>query len=133
MKKVIFFICLSSVILLLTGCSSCKPVLYSNNHYIEVGHKQAQKDIQAAVDMAKKYGLDDASASNKTLAKSATRSAAGAGVTAAVGSSSIAGAAGSGMSFLIDWIFTSKAPKPLFKRHVEMTLRNQGYQILGWK
>jgi hypothetical protein len=133
MKKNVFFICISSAMLFLTACSTCKPVLYPNNHYKEVGAKQAQRDIQAAIETAKISGLDDSSASNKALARSASRSAASAGVSAAVGSTSVAGAAGSGASFLIDWMFTKKAPKALFKKHVELTLRQQGYQVLGWK
>ena len=133
MKKLLFLICISSAMLFLTACSTCKPVLYPNNHYKEVGHDQAQKDIQAAIEIAKKSGLDDSSTSNKALAKSASRNAASTGVRAAVGTSSVAGASGSGLSFLIDWMFTKKAPKPLFRKHVELTLRQQGYQILGWK
>ncbi len=133
MKKNIFFICISTAMLFLAACSTCKPVLYSNNHYKRVGPKQAERDIQAAIKMAKTQGLDNSSASNRTLAKSASRNAASAGVTAAVGSASVAGAAGSGLSFLIDWMFTNKAPKPLFKKHVELTLSQQGYQVIGWQ
>jgi len=133
MKKYIFIISISSAMLFLTACSTCKPVLYPNNHYNKVGHKQAEKDINTAIEIAKQSGLDAASNSNRELAKSASRSAASAGVSAAVGSASVAGAAGSGTSFLIDWLFTQKAPKPLFKKHVELTLRKQGYQVLGWK
>jgi hypothetical protein len=133
MKKISFLIAIAYIILLMTGCSTCRPVLYSNNHYKTVGPKQAKRDIQAAINMAKTQGLDDSSSSNKALAKSASRSAANAGVSATVGSASVAGAAGSGLSFLIDWMFTKKAPKPLFQKHVELTLRKQGYQILGWK
>ena len=133
MKRNIFFIFISTAMLFLTACSSCKPVLYSNNHYKKVGRKQAERDIQAAIDIAKNSGLDNSSASNRTLAKSASRSAASAGVSAAVGSASVAGAAGSGASFLIDWMFTQKTPKPLFKKHVELTLRRQGYQVIGWQ
>ena len=133
MGKNIFFICISTVLLFLTACSTCKPVLYSNNHYKKVGTKQAERDIQVAIKMAKAQGLDNASASNQALAKSASRNAASAGVTAAIGSASVAGAAGSGLSFLIDWMFINKVPKPLFKKHVELTLRQQGYQVIGWK
>ena len=133
MKKYIFFICISTVLLFLTACSTCKPVLYSNIHYKKVGTKQAERDIQVAIKMAKAQGLDNASASNQALAKSASRNAASAGVTAAIGSASVAGAAGSGLSFLIDWMFINKVPKPLFKKHVELTLRQQGYQVIGWK
>ena len=140
MKKYLFFICISSAMLFLTACSTCRPVLYPNNHYKEVGHDQAQKDIQAAIDIAKKSGLDDSSTSNKELAKSASKTAANTSVNTAVnvasgtvGSGSVISATGSGLGFLIDWMFTKKAPKPLFKKHVELTLRQQGYQILGWK
>ncbi len=134
MKISMFYICFGTAMLLfLTACSTCKPVLYSNAHYQKVGSKQAEKDIQAAINMAKKAGLDNYSSSNRTLAKSASRNAASAGVSAAVGSTSVAGAAGSGLSFLIDWMFINKAPKPLFKKHVELTLRQQGYQVIGWK
>ena len=132
-KNLTIIFCTSLSLLFLTACSTCRPVLYSNNHYNKVGPKQAEKDIQAAIDMAKIQGLDDASASNKNLAKSASRSAASVGVQSAIGATSVSGAAGSGLFFLIDWMFTSKAPKPLFQKHVELTLRQQGYQILGWK
>jgi hypothetical protein len=140
MKKAIFLICISSAMLFLAACSTCKPVLYPNRHYNEVGHKQALKDIQVAIEIAKQSGLNDASASNRTLAKSATKTAASTGVSAAgsiaigsITSGSAIGAGASGLSFLIDWMFTQKAPEPLFKKHVELTLRKQGYQVLGWK
>lgn len=134
MRKNIFFVYSGSLLLLfLTACSTCKPVLYSNSHYLEVGPKQAEKDIQAAINMAKKSGLDNSSTSNRTLAKSASRNAASAGISAAAGSASVTGAAGSGASFLIDWMFINKAPDPLFKKHVELTLKRQGYQVIGWK
>jgi len=141
MKKNVFILCvISSAMLFLTACSTCKPVLYPNNHYKEVGHDQAQKDIQAAIETAKKSGLDDSSTSNKKIARSASKTAANTSVNTAVsvasgtvGTGSVIGATGSGLSFLIDWMFTSKSPKPLFKKHVELTLRQQGYQILGWK
>ena len=128
------------LLLLMAACSTCRPVLYPNDHYQEVGDEQAQKDVQHAIDIAKKQGLDDASAANESLARSASRTAAHAGVntaasvaTGTVGVSSAAGAASSGLGLLIDWMFTKKQPKPLFKKHVELTLRKQGYQILGWK
>ena len=132
MKKNIFLIFISMTMLLfLTACSTCKPVLYSNAHYRKVGPKQAEKDIQAAINMAKQSGLDNSSSSNRTLAKSASRNAASAGISTATGS--VTGAAGSGASFLIDWMFVKKSPDPLFKKHVELTLRRQGYQVIGWK
>ena len=141
MKKNLFIICCtSSALLFLTACSTCRPVLYSNNYYNKVGHEQAEKDIQTAISMAKRQGLDNASASNRTLAKSATKTATNTSVNAAgsiaagsISSGSAIGAGASGLSFLVDWMFSQKAPKPLFKRHVELTLRRQGYQVLGWK
>ena len=129
-----------SLSLLMTACSTCRPVLYPNKHYQEVGDEQAQKDVQSAIEIAKKQGLDDSSASSESLARSASKTAARTGVntaasvaTGTVGVSSAAGAASSGLGLLIDWMFAKKQPKPLFKKHVELTLRKQGYQILGWK
>lgn len=140
MKKNTFVICTCSAMLLLTSCSTCRPVLYPNDHYNEVGHEQAAIDIKAAIETAKKSGLDDASASNEYLAKSATKTAANTSINAAgsiaagsISSGSAIGATASGLSFLIDWMFAKKAPRPLFKKHVELTLRKQGYQVLGWK
>jgi hypothetical protein len=131
------------LLLLMTACSTCstcRPVLYPNKHYHEVGEKQAQKDIQSAIEIAKKQGLDDTSASSDALARSASKTAAHAGVntaasvaTGTVGVSSAAGAASSGLGLLIDWMFAKKQPRPLFRKHVELTLRKQGYQVLGWK
>ena len=139
-KNVFIFCAVSSGILFLAACSTCRPVLYPNNHYREVGSGQAEKDVQNAIDNAKRSGLDDSSSSRKALAKSASKRAAGTGVNAAVdiasggiGSGTVIGAGGSGLSFLIDWMFSKKTPRPLFKKHVEFTLRQQGYQVLGWK
>ncbi|MFA7186166.1 MAG: hypothetical protein WC082_14800 [Victivallales bacterium] len=127
-------------LLLLAACSTCRPVLYPNAHYNKVGPEQAEMDIQTAIEMAKKGGLDDSPSSHRTLAKSASKTAANTGVSAAVGVASgsagagtAIGAAGNGLSFLIDWMFVKKAPDPVFKRHVELTLAHQGYQVLGWK
>jgi hypothetical protein len=114
--------------------------LYPNAYYNKVGPEQAEKDIQAAIEIAKKGGLDDSPSSHKTLAKSASKTAANTGVSAAssmasgsVGTGTAIGAAGSGLSFLIDWMFIKKSPDPVFKKHVELTLTRQGYQVLGWK
>ncbi|MDD5599155.1 MAG: hypothetical protein PHV82_14505 [Victivallaceae bacterium] len=127
-------------LLLLAACSACRPVLYPNAHYKKVGPEQAEKDIQTAIEMARSGGLDATPASHRTLAKSATKTAANTGVSAAVGVASgsagagtAIGAAGNGLGFLIDWMFVKKAPDPVFKRHVELTLSQQGYQVLGWK
>lgn len=128
------------LLVLLSSCSSCKPVLYPNEHYQQVGAEQAEKDVQAALSAARGSGLDDRAVSGRTLAKSAGRNAAGAGVTVAAGAVSgglgagtAVSAAGSGTNFLIDWMFTEKTPDPLFRKYVELTLRKQGYQIVGWK
>lgn len=134
----VFFCCL--LLLTMAACSTCRPVLYPNEHYQEVGSEQAEKDILKAIKNAKKQGLDDASASNEQLAKTAGKTAARTGVNTAVnaasgsvGVSTAASAAGSGMGLLIDWLFVKKQPDPLFKKHVELTLAKQGYQVLGWK
>lgn len=140
-KKNVFILCaVSSGILFLAACSACRPVLYPNKHYREVGSKRAREDVQAAIDSAKRSGLDDSSSSNRTLAESGSKRAASTGVSTAVdvasggiGPGTVIGAGGSGIIFLIDWMFSKKAPRPLFKKHVELTLRRQGYQVLGWK
>ncbi|MDD5728609.1 MAG: hypothetical protein PHV59_08605 [Victivallales bacterium] len=128
------------LLLLLTACSTCRPVLYPNGHYREVGREQAEKDIQSAIDNAKKQGLDDTSATHAALARSAGKTAAGTGAAVAVnaasgsaGMGSAASAAGGGMGLLIDWLFVKKTPRPLFRKHVELTLKEQGYQVIGWQ
>jgi hypothetical protein len=128
------------LVLFLCACSTCEPVLYPNAYYNKVGQEQARKDVHAAIENAKKCGLDDSSSSDRTLAKSASQTAARTGVSTAtsvasgsVGTGTAISAAGSGLSFLIDWMYTKKAPEPMFRKHVELTLTKQGYQVLGWK
>ncbi|MDD5699410.1 MAG: hypothetical protein PHH77_12420 [Victivallaceae bacterium] len=140
MGKRIIISVISLVFLLLSSCSTCKPVLYPNEHYRQVGAEQAEKDVRAALDAARRAGLDNTSSSNRTLAKSASRNAASAGVNTAVGAASggigagtAISTAGSGTNFLIDWMFTPKTPDPCFRKYVELTLKKQGYQVIGWK
>jgi hypothetical protein len=128
------------MVLSLCACSTCEPVLYPNKYYNKVGKEQAEKDVRYAIKSAKGCGLDDSSTSDRSLAKSASRTAARTGVSTAtsvaagsIGTGTAISVTGSGLSFLIDWMFTKKAPEPMFRKHVELTLTKQGYQVLGWK
>ncbi len=133
------FLALSLCLSLGTACSGKRPVLYPNTTLQMAGTSQAEEDVDACVVSAKDYGLDERRGervAERTVQRSAVGTAAGAAggaVWGNAGRGAATGAAAGAAGGFVRGIFRSRDPDPLHKRYVEVCLRQQGYQVLGWR
>ncbi|MDH4328793.1 MAG: hypothetical protein OEV77_09740, partial [Nitrospira sp.] len=67
-------------LLLLTACSSARPVLYPNAHFQSVGKEGAQRDIDACKQLAESAGAEEGGGKSGRVA---TNTVTGAGIGAA--------------------------------------------------
>jgi outer membrane lipoprotein SlyB len=145
---VVFIVmCLAVSVFFISGCSTPRPVLYPNAYLNKVGKARADKDVDAAVDKAKKYGLsatshgqDAADTTSDTGVGAAAGAASGAvagqtgtavGVGAAAGAAG--GAAAGGSRIFFRWLFGSSQPSESYRRFVNKTLTEKGYEVIGWE
>ena len=130
-------------IMLLSACSSAKPVLYPNAHYQSVGKEVAEQDIEACKHMAESAGADEGSGKGERVA---TNTAVGAGVGAASGAvgGAISGSAGTGSLIgaasgavwgLLTGLFSSGSSQPgqAYTNFVNRCLQEKGYEVTGWQ
>ena len=133
--KVFTLICL----LLLVACAQKRPVLYPNYYFQQVGHEQAQTEIDDCIRFAKEYGVSSSSSGKvaKSTAKGGAVGAAGGAATGAVlgnaGRGAAAGSAGGAAIGLTRGLFRSREPDPVFRRFVDKCLLEKGYEPVGWK
>jgi outer membrane lipoprotein SlyB len=133
---------------LAAGCAAKRPVLYPNETVESVGWDAAQRDIDECLAFAKAQGLE-----GNPGARAATSGAAGAAVGGAsgaaggaawgavrggsVGNRAAAGAAGGAAAGatggLLRGLFRWRDPDPIQARFVQVCLRRQGYEVIGWK
>ena len=130
-------------IVLLSACSSAKPVLYPNAHYQSVAKGVAEQDIEACKQLAESAGADEGSGKGERVA---TNTAVGAGVGAASGAvgGAIAGSAGTGSLIgaasgavwgLLTGVFSSGSSQPsqAYTNFVNRCLQEKGYEVTGWQ
>lgn len=130
-------------IVLLSACSSVKPVLYPNAHYQSVGKEVAKQDIESCKELAESAGADEGSGKGERVA---TNTAVGAGVGAASGAvgGAIAGSAGTGSLIgaasgavwgLLTGLFSagSSQPSQAYTNFVNRCLQEKGYEVTGWQ
>jgi len=122
------------------GCAQQRPFLYPNSHLAYVGHEKAQADIDACMQLAKKYGAEKNKGekiAKDTAAGAAVGAVAGAAIGAVlgnnVGRAAGVGAAGAGAATLTRKTIDSGEPDPLFRRFVEKCLHDKGYETIGWQ
>lgn len=147
-SRIIFMIIFLTVsVLFLTGCSTPRPVLYPNAYLNKVGKARADRDVDEAVNKAKQYGLnatshgqDAADTASDTGVGAAAGAASGAVVGqtgASVGVGAAAGAAGGaaagGTRIFFRWLFGSSQPSQPYRRFVDKTLTEKGYEVIGWE
>ena len=147
-SRIIFMVIFLTVsVFFISGCSTPRPVLYPNAYLNKVGKARADKDVDAAVDKAKKYGLsatshgqDAADTTSDTGVGAAAGAASGAVVGqtgASVGVGAAAGAAGGaaagGTRIFFRWLFGSSQPSQPYRRFVDKTLTEKGYEVIGWE
>lgn len=131
--------CAALTLLLGTACAGKQPVLYPNRALVSVGPELAEDDVERCVQSAEDYGLDTRRGervAERTVARGAMGGAAGAAGGAVLGhpgTGAATGAAAGAAAGFVRGIFRSREPDPLHKRYVEICLRNEGYQVVGWK
>ena len=146
-RIVLFLMLLTLSAFLLTGCSTPRPVLYPNAYLNKVGKAQADRDVNAAINKAKQYGLSATSHgqdATDTVSDTGVGAAAGAASGAvigqggsAVGLGAAAGAAGGaaagGTRIFFRWLFGTSQPSQPYRGFVDRTLREKGYEVIGWE
>jgi hypothetical protein len=129
--------------LLLSACSSARPVLYENAHLKNVGREVADQDIEACKDAAELAGAEAGSGKAGGVAKN---TAVGAGVGAASGAvgGAISGSPGMGAAIgaasgavwgLLMGLFnaSSSQPNQAYTNYVNRCLQDKGYEVTGWQ
>jgi hypothetical protein len=137
---------LLSVVLVITGCSARRPVLYPNEQFNKVGDAVAQHDIDDCLSRAEQY-VKSGGQSGQVARQVGGRTAVGAGVGAASGAvgGAIAGNPGQGAAIgaasgatagLLSGVFDSWGSRevdPVYANFVDRCLRERGYEPIGWK
>jgi len=123
---------------LISGCSK-SPVLYPNNHLLDVGKAQADADIRKCMEMAEEYGVKPQQ--GEKVAKSTAIGAGGGAVGGAVGGA-ISGNFGGGVATgaatgaaagLFYGLLQAAEPSPAYKTFVNKCLSEKGYEPIGWE
>lgn len=123
------------LLIILAGCASQRPILYSNRGGIPPGGNQA---IDACMTQAKSAGVDYSSGgTGHRVAENAAVGAAGGAVGGAIygnaGRGALAGAAGSATAGLVRGLFNhNNRPAPAYRAYVDRCLRDRGYDPVGW-
>lgn len=125
--------------LLVSGCATKRPLLYPNEQLRRVGLGTAEQDVEACFRLARQYGLRPRGVSRVAgqgvvgaVGGAITGAAVGA-VTGSAGRSAAVGAAGAGSGGLVLGLFRMREPDPAFKAFVERSLREKGYEVIGWQ
>lgn len=146
-RIVLFVMFLTVSLFFLTGCSTPRPVLYPNAYLNKVGKLQADSDVDAAIKKAKQYGLSATSHGQDaadTVSDTGVGAAAGAASGAVIGQggSSVGlgaaggaagGAAAGGSRIFFRWLFGTSQPSQAYRGFVDRTLREKGYEVIGWE
>lgn len=136
------------IVLMLTACSSVRPVLYPNAHLQSVGKEVAEQDIEACKELAESAGAEQSSGGGKA-GRIATGTAVGAGAGAASGAlgavisgasaglGSMVGAASGAVWGLLTGLFHAVAgpshPNQAYTNFVNRCLQEKGYEVTGWQ
>jgi hypothetical protein len=127
----------AAVVILATGCSSPRPVLYPNQKLNTVGYEAARRDIDACKRIAE--GIDAPGHGGEIAKRTVTGSAVGAAAGAAggaiwghAGRGAASGAAGGAAAGLVSSLFQTAEPSPIYKNAVDACMAERGYRVVGW-
>ena len=129
----------AAVLLALPGCAAKRPVLYPNQQIWSSGPELTNDDVDRCIQSARDFDLDTRRperVAESTLERGTVGGAAGAAGGAVLGSAgrgAATGAAAGAAAGFVRGLFRSRDPDPLHKRYVEICLRYEGYQVIGWK
>lgn len=134
------FVCVL-IVVVISGCSGPRPILYPNEHFYTVGQTLADRDIAACKMKAEEFGATTGAGKAADTARSTAVGAAGGGAIGAVGGA-IAGSAGRGSAIgaatgatagLVRSLFRSPKPSRTHVRFVNRCLSDRGYEVIGWE
>lgn len=134
-------ILICAVGLLLAGCAGPKPILYSNDHYRQVGADAAESDVKDCMTLAEQAGASPSQAKTAqvatgTVGGGAVGSAAGAvggAILGHPGRGAMVGAAGGATAGFLRSLFRRSPPSGAFTNYVDRCLRERGYDPTGWQ
>jgi hypothetical protein len=130
-------------LLLLTACSSAKPVLYPNAHFKSMGKEAADQDIEVCKQLAESAGAEEGTGSTGRVAKNtaigagvgAASGAVGGAISGAAGRGSLIGAASGAVWGFLMGLFSvgSSQPGQAYTNFVDRCLQEKGYEVTGWQ
>lgn len=124
------------------GCAATappRPVLYPDEHYRSVGGAVAERDIDVCLQRAASFtgGTGRGDRLARDTATGALVGAASAGAWGAIrgdaAERALAGAAAGGAAGLTRGAIRSTEPTPTYRSFVQRCLREQGYDVIGWR
>lgn len=138
MTRIATVVVVSTLAVVVAGCSTKSAVVYPNAHLDRVGHVQYEADLAGCIAMADEHAAG--ASSSGEIAERATQGAI-IGAAAGAASGAVRGnagrnagsrAAGRATSGLLSGVFGSDRPHPIVRRFVERCMRDKGYDIIGW-
>jgi hypothetical protein len=127
-----------SIVLLVAGCATQRPVIYPNAHAQAVGEAQQRRDVDECIALA-----DDTASSGEAgaLARDtavggtigAASGAAGGAVYGNAGTGAAAGAAGGAVAGFLGRLFRPRPPNPGYVGVTNQCLQERGYRVAGWQ
>ncbi len=129
------------IILLLTGCSSSRPVLYPDDQAGHGGQQAINSAIDACKASARKAGISKTSFQGERTATNTAKGAAvgavsglvGGAISGGLGIGAAIGAASGATAGLLSSLFSVDEPNPTYQNFVNRCLQDKGYQVLGWE
>jgi hypothetical protein len=133
------------ILLVLSACSSARPVLYPNAHLQSVGKEAAEDDIGICKELAESSGAEKrtgvrggrvAVATALGAGTGAASGAVGGALTGAAGRGSMIGAASGAVWGLLTGLFRTVGvsdPSPAYTNFVDRCLQEKGYEVTGWR
>ncbi|MDF0652441.1 MAG: hypothetical protein CV081_08655 [Nitrospira sp. LK265] len=131
--------------LMLSACSSARPVLYPNAQLESVGKDGAERDVEACRRLAESAGAEERGGGKTGRVATSTAVGAGAGaasgavggaITGAAGRGSMIGAASGAVWGLLIGLFHAvgpSRPSPAYTNFVNRCLQEKGYEVTGWQ
>ncbi len=132
-------------VVLLSGCSTARPVLYPNAHLQSVGKETADQDIEACKLAAESAGAEAGDGKAGRVAKNtavgagigAASGAVGGAISGAAGRGSMIGAASGAVWGLLTGLFSAASgtshPNQAYTNFVNRCLQEKGYEVTGWQ
>ena len=123
----------------LVGCAARRPVLYPNEHLLQVGSDAAEQDVDECIHLAKEHvssaegGGDVARGTAEGAVVGAAGGAVGGAIWGHAGRGAAGGAAAGATAGLLHRLFRRSEPNEAHKSFVSRCLGDKGYELIGWQ